>query len=263
MRYIPKIIHLIWFGNNPYPLIVQKCMDSWKKYCNEYEIKLWNENTFDIDSNTFVKEAYKAKKWAFVSDYVRLYALYHYGGVYIDSDVEILQSFEELLEDEHVVTGYSAKCWLTTGFIAAEKGNKWIKMLIEYYTGRHFVLPDGTYDMKPNNAIITELSKSKAAFKVGDSLISYGNVRLYPRIFFHPYQKQIFEFNEENIKNIDRFFNIDEKNTYCVHYSMGSWSEERHTLFSKFKHWIRKIAPQPIIEWLESIYYKKYTYLDI
>ncbi len=260
MRYIPKIIHLIWFGKNPYPPIVQKCITSWEKFCQGYEIKLWNEETFDVKSNTFVNEAYGEKKWAFVSDYVRLYALYYYGGVYIDSDVEVLKSFENLLEDEHVVTGYSANCWIPAGFMAAEKENSWIKALLEYYNDRHFVLSDGSYDMKPNNAIITELSRQKFGFKVGDSFISYGGVKLYPRVFFHPYKRQAFELNEENLKNPDRFFNLSKENTYCIHYSMGSWGEKQNTVLSKFKHWLRRIAPQSVIERMESIYYKKYTW---
>ena len=260
MRYIPKIIHLIWYGRNPYGPIVQRCVDSWRTYCSDYEIRLWNEDTFDINTNIFAKEAYEAGKWAFVSDYVRLYALYHYGGVYIDSDVEVVQDFDHLLENEHVVTGYSAKCWLTSGFIAAEKHNIWIKSLLEYYIGRHFVLPDGSFDMKPNNAIITQLSEQKYGFKIGDQVITKGNVKLYPRIYFHPYKKEVFEFNEENINSIDKFFNIDYCNTYCIHYSVGSWGGNDKPLYAQMKHWIRKILPQPVVEWMESIYYKKSTW---
>lgn len=256
MRYIPRIIHLIWFGGNPYSPIVQRCIDSWRVYCPNYEIKLWNEESFDINTNIYVKEAYEAKKWAFVSDYVRLYALYNYGGVYIDSDVEILKSFEELLEDEHVVTGYSASCWIPAGFMAAEKGNIWIKALLDYYDDRHFILPDGSYDMKVNNAIITEISEKDFGFKVGDLSINYGNVKLYPRRYFHPYKKEVFEFNEKNMQQLNKFFNIDEKDTYCIHYSMGSWVSNHRTPYYKLKHLVRKIMPQCIVECLERIYYK-------
>lgn len=256
MRYIPKTIHLIWFGGNQYNLIVKKCIDSWYKYCPDYDIKLWNEESFDINLNIYAKEAYETKKWAFVSDYVRLYVLYNYGGVYIDSDVMVLKNFDCLLEDEHVVTGYSSSLWIPAGFMAAEKSNEWIKALLDYYTNRHFQLSRDSFDMKVNNAIITEISMKKFGFKIGDMSIKYGNVKLYPRRFFHPYKKEVFEFNEENIKKFNKFFNINEKDTYCIHYSMGSWVENHNTPYYQLKHLIRKILPQYIIEWLECIYYK-------
>ena len=93
---IPKIIHYCWFGKNEKPDIVIKCIDSWKKILNEYEIIEWNEKNFKIDSNKFVKQAYDSKKFAFVSDYVRVYALYNYGGIYLDTDVEVFKSLDEL-----------------------------------------------------------------------------------------------------------------------------------------------------------------------
>ena len=89
MNYIPRKIHAVWFGRNSYSQMVKRCMESWQKMMPDYEIKVWNEDNFDISQNTYVKEAYEAKKWAFVSDYVRLYALYEEGGVYIDTDIEI------------------------------------------------------------------------------------------------------------------------------------------------------------------------------
>ena len=97
---IPKIIHYCWFGKNEKPDIVKKCIDSWKKILNEYEIIEWNEKNFKIDSNKFVKQAYDSKKFAFVSDYVRVYALYNYGGIYLDTDVELLRPLDELLKDK-------------------------------------------------------------------------------------------------------------------------------------------------------------------
>lgn len=260
MRYIPKTIHLIWYGGNPYSPIVKRCIASWERHCPDYEIMLWDEEHFDVGGNAFAREAYEAKKWAFVSDYVRLYALYHYGGVYIDSDVEVVKGFDHLLEGEHAVTGYSAKGWLTTGFMAAEKENPWIGELLDYYSDRHFILPGGKYDMKPNNAVITELSKRKNGFKVGDLSIAYGNVRLYPRVYFHPYKRQVFDFNEENMEDLGRYFNTDEERTYCIHYSMGSWGDQKKTPLTRLKHWVRKVSPQAFVEWLESIYYRKFTW---
>ncbi len=94
---IPKVIHYIWFGKGKKNELIEGCMKSWKKYCPDYEIKEWNEDNFDINSNQYVKEAYDNKKWAFVSDYVRLYALYNEGGVYLDTDCELLGNIDEFL----------------------------------------------------------------------------------------------------------------------------------------------------------------------
>ena len=97
---IPKIIHYCWFGKNPLSDLAKKCIDSWKKYCPDYEIIEWNEENFDINSNVYVKEAYDSKKWAFVTDYVRLYALDKCGGIYMDTDVELLKGIDVFLENE-------------------------------------------------------------------------------------------------------------------------------------------------------------------
>lgn len=256
MRYIPRTIHLIWFGGSPFPPIVQKCVDSWKSKCPDYNIAIWNEDSFDLNSNVFVMEAARAKKWAFVSDYVRLYVLYNYGGVYIDSDVEVLKNFDELLEDEHVVTGYSNASWIPAGFMAAEPHNVWVGELLAYYNNRHFIYEDGTYDMTVNNEIITNISERDFGFKIGDLYIKRGEVRLYPREFFHPYKRRVFDFTEDNLKNLSHFFNIDPHNTYCVHYSMGSWVTNSQSVGYKFKHLVRSISPEFVINVLERIYYR-------
>ena len=97
---IPKVIHYCWFGNNPKPKMVKKCINSWKKYCSDYEIIEWNENNFDVNYCDYVKEAYEAKKWAFVSDFARLWIIYNCGGIYLDTDVEIIRNLDELLNDK-------------------------------------------------------------------------------------------------------------------------------------------------------------------
>ena len=89
---INKVIHYCWFGGNPKSDLINRCIESWKKYCPDYEIIEWNEKNFDIDSNKFVKEAYEARKWAYVSDYIRAYAIYNYGGIYLDTDVLVVES---------------------------------------------------------------------------------------------------------------------------------------------------------------------------
>lgn len=263
MKYIPKVIHLIWVGRNPYSPIVEKCIESWKKYCPEYEIKLWNEDNFDINSNVFVKEAYEAKKWAFVSDYIRLYALYNEGGIYIDSDCELLQGLDNILGDDHVVTGYSSSNWIPTGLMAAEKGNPWIKKLLDYYQDKHFVLEDGSYDMKVNNVIITEISNKECGFKAGDMWIEYGQVRLYPRVYFHPFPKKVVDWKKADINDVKKYYKYDKQKTYCIHYGTATWVNNRETPYYKFKHFVRRITPQFLMEPIERVYYKFHKWNEV
>ena len=118
---IPKVIHFCWFGHGEYPELIVKCMETWKKYLPEYEIVKWSEDNFDINSNQYVKEAYENKKWAFVTDYVRLYALYTCGGIYLDSDVEILKPIDEFLDNE-AFSGFESKDTVPTAIMGAVKG---------------------------------------------------------------------------------------------------------------------------------------------
>ena len=94
---IPKVIHFCWLSNDPYPLKIRRCMDTWKKVMPDYEVKLWNTDNFDIDSVPYVRQAFEARKWAFAADYIRMYALYTEGGIYLDSDVKILKRFDDFL----------------------------------------------------------------------------------------------------------------------------------------------------------------------
>ena len=259
MRYIPKVIHLIWFGGNPYSDVVKKCIESWATFCPDYPVKVWNENNFDINCNDYVKEAYAAKKWAFVSDFVRLYALYNEGGVYIDSDVELLKGIDDILEDRHVVTGYSSSNWIPTGFMAAEKGNVWIKELLDYYENRHFVNEDGSYDMKVNNVIITELSQERFGFVAGDMAIKRGNVSLFPQEYFHPFPRRAFDYTKTDPEKAKKYF-CTTKDTYCIHYGTATWVDNRNTAMYKLKHFVRLVTPRKITEKLERIYYKLHVW---
>lgn len=100
---IPKIIHLCWLSGDPYPPLIENCINSWKKHLPEYEIKIWSKSTFDINSIRWVKEAYQHKKYAFAADYIRFFALFNYGGIYLDADVEVLKSFNPLIEREYFI----------------------------------------------------------------------------------------------------------------------------------------------------------------
>ena len=113
MSKIPKIIHYCWFGRGEKPEIVKRCINSWKENLKDYEIIEWNENNFDININNYVKEAYENKKYAFVSDYVRVYALYNMGGIYFDTDVEVFKSLDEFLQEDSF-WGFEEKDYIAT-----------------------------------------------------------------------------------------------------------------------------------------------------
>ena len=145
---IPKIIHYVWVGNNPKPKDIKKCMKTWKKHLKDYKIIEWNESNFDISSHPFVKKAYEAKKWAYVSDYIRMYAIYNYGGIYLDTDVLVLENFDKFLNNK-VFVGFERENYPFTAVFGAEKKNKFIKKLLDYFDN----LDAYNFDFENNNTI--------------------------------------------------------------------------------------------------------------
>lgn len=145
---IPKIIHYVWVGNNPKPKDIKKCMKTWKKHLKDYKIIEWNESNFDISCHPFVKKAYEAKKWAYVSDYIRMYAIYNYGGIYLDTDVLVLENFDKFLNNK-VFVGFERENYPFTAVFGAEKKNKFIKKLLDYYDN----LDAYNFDFENNNTI--------------------------------------------------------------------------------------------------------------
>ncbi len=137
---IPKIIHYCWFGGNPKPEIIERCIASWRKYCPEWDIIEWNESNFDVNSYKFTKQAYDCKKWAFVSDVVRLDAIIKYGGIYLDTDVEILTSrpFDDLLKNENIVVFETERAISTGLCLGGCENSKFLQALLEPYFNMNF-----------------------------------------------------------------------------------------------------------------------------
>ena len=158
MRTIPKIVHYCWFGNNEKPNDVQRYIETWRKFLPDYEFMEWNESTFDMERTIpYVKEAYAAKKYAFVSDYVRIYALHQYGGIYFDTDVEVRKTFEEYLENREMVLGFESERSLITAFLAVSAHHPYIKEFLDSYKERSFLKKDGSYDLMTINEGFSKL----------------------------------------------------------------------------------------------------------
>lgn len=212
---IPKVIHYCWFGGKQYPRLVKKCIRSWIKLLPDYTIKCWNEESFDIDSAPiYVREAFKMKKYAFVSDYVRLYVLYNEGGIYLDTDVEILKDFTSLLNGD-VVLGYESASKISTAFIASAPKSIWIGDLLNKYMHRNFIKSDGTLDLTTNVSFISDELRSNG-INLNGGYFRNSFIELYPQEYFSP---RNWEDGKYSITS----------NTYAIHYFQGSW----HSLLTK------------------------------
>lgn len=226
---IPKIIHCCWFGGNPMPRSVKKFMGSWRKCLPDYEIKIWTEKEFNpLDSIPYVKEAYECAKYAFVSDYVRLYALSQYGGIYLDTDVEILKSLDPYIETPFMCFEDDDK--LSTAIIAAEKSTSWVNDILGMYKERRF-LNNGEMDLTTNVEFISK-QFIKWGLCVGGQRQTVNDVVIYPSVYFSPKSWGTGKYH------------ITE-DTVAIHHFAGSWHSRTTRILSHFlsNKTIIKIAP--------------------
>lgn len=205
---IPKKIHYCWFGNGPKPALAQKCIDSWKKYLPEYEIKEWNEANFDLESFPYAKQAYDARKFAFVTDVVRLYAMYTEGGIYMDTDVEVLKPLNSLLEYE-AVSGFETTNLIPTGLMASEQNCKIIGELLRDYESRKFINDDGSLNTTTNVIYITDTLK-KYGLQLNNHFQAVAGFTFLPSEYLCP----------KSVK--DGKIHVTD-NTLVIHHFAGSW----------------------------------------
>ena len=185
---IPKIVHFCWFGSNPYPNKIKKCIESWQKYLTNYEFKLWNEETFDIEKSCqYVKDAYKEKKYAFVSDFVRLYALYNYGGIYLDTDIEIINEIPVGILNHKLILSLDDEGYISGSFIGSKKNVTFLSHMINFYENLSFYNNDGSLNMEVNNTYLQqELIKKGYDYKqINKQQLLKDDIVLYPDDFFH------------------------------------------------------------------------------
>lgn len=207
---IPKKIHYCWFGRGPKPTLVLKCIESWKKYLSDYEIIEWNEENFNVNSNLYVMQAYRARKFAFVSDYVRLYALYNEGGIYFDTDVEVRKNLDEFLTLDGF-TGFEDENWTVTATMASEPNNMVINRLLRYYDNRRFGI-NGRYDLTTNTNSITHIFKQEYGIRLDGTKqqLKGTNFIIYPKDYFCACN---WLTKETKIT----------ENTYTIHHFNASW----------------------------------------
>jgi len=210
IKLIPQIIHYCWFGRGEKSAMVNTCIESWREFLPEYQIIEWNETNFNIENSiAYVKDAYKCKKYAFVSDYVRLYALRQWGGIYMDTDVEVLKSYNDLLtyssfwgfEDDH----YMASC-----VIGAQESDILVDAFFHHYDNKKFINDDGSMNQLTNTYILSELVGSMGITLNGKQQNINDNIAIFPKTYFSPY----------DYKNGDNF--ICEK-SYAIHHFSQTW----------------------------------------
>lgn len=242
---IPKIIHYCWISNNEnieLPKIVKECIISWKNILPDYEIKKWDQNNFDIKKVTFTKEAFENKKYAFVSDYIRLYALYKYGGIYLDTDVKVLKSLDGILSNK-LVLGFEDKQTIATCLIASEPKNPIIGELLKLYNAKSFVKKNGDLDMTPNTILMTNILK-KYNIKIDGTLQEREGLKVYPIEYFCPMNGYTGECHITS-------------NSYAIHLFNGSWLDPkkqiRLNLYKKYYNRYNKYLPSYIANILSKI----------
>lgn len=223
---IPKKIHYFWFGGNEKPKSVIKCINSWKKFCPDYEIIEWNESNFDVHCMTFTEQAFASKKYAFVSDVARLIVTYEHGGIYMDTDVELLKPLDSLLSNKAYMS-FENNNFVNSGQgFGTEAGVEFFKEHIEEYKNEVFINNDGTFNMLGCPIVATRLLKKKGLVLDGKEQI-IDNVHIYPAEYFNPYDSATGRIRKTS-------------NTYSIHWYDQSWNKQSK-LKKKFNQYAHRL----------------------
>ena len=226
---IPKIIHYCWFGPKEIPAMELQCIESWKKYLPDYELKCWNERTFDINKYPFAKQAYERKYYAFVSDFVRTLVLKEYGGLYLDTDVEILSDLSPLLDSE-VVLGFENRTCIGTALMAFPPNHPIMAEFFEFYMEHPFITENNQVNIIANPTILATILKDYNIIFKGEEQLINNEIHIYHRDVFFPKQMSKDEFRVT-------------KETVAIHRFSGSWLTERQKKRGTNKYWINVCRP--------------------
>ncbi len=214
-----KTIHYCWFGGAEKSDTIKMCIESWKKFCPDFEIKEWNESNFDVHCCKYVEEAYNSKKWAFVSDYCRFYVLYNYGGIYLDTDVELIKPIDDL---PSTFVGFERDSCVASGLIrGADAGDELCKAVMESYENDSFIKADGGYNVLTVCDRETGMLKERG-LKLDGSLQIVGGTTVYPTEYFNP---KGGDYGKETIT----------ENTRAIHHYLASWKSPLDRLIMQYK----------------------------
>ena len=252
---IPKIIHYCWFGGNPEPNDVKKCIASWRKFLPDYKIIRWDESNYDVHKNQYMNDAYKEKKWAFVSDYCRLDVVYKYGGIYLDTDVEVIKSFDDLL-DEKMFCGFESRdpifvksrkkveysVNLGLGY-GAEKQHAYLREMLDLYQHLNFYKEDGSLNLVACPRYQT-LILSKHGLVANNKTQRLPDCMVYSPEYFCP---------QSNVT--DEILSLTDK-TYSIHHFTISWASHKDLEARKWKNKLNKFMPYWLGSKIVTLFYK-------
>lgn len=225
---IPKIIHYCWFGHNSLTPLAKRCILSWQKYCPDYKIVEWNEENFDINAWEYTKEAYACKKWAFVSDVARLVALNTHGGIYLDTDVEIIKNIDDL-QNYDAFSGFESRSDIAAGVMASLPHHRFIEELLKQYDSDHFMRNDGSLNQYTIVRRMTTLLK-KYGLEGNNALQTVAGITLFPQDYFYP--------KDRDTKQL-----VITRNTYTIHHYDGSWLTEEDNYINFLRENMKKVFP--------------------
>lgn len=239
-------IHYCWFGGNSKSPLILKCIESWHRYCPGAEILEWNEKNFDIAMSRYTREAYEAKKWAFVSDYCRYYVLHKYGGIYLDTDVELIRPLTGLPEN---FVGFENGNFIASGLIrGAPRGDRLCKLMLDDYNNDMFFLPDGRLNTKTVCQRETSLLL-QFGLKQNNTLQQVAGTTVFPTEFFCP------------LNSNTRILKVT-KNTYSIHHYAASWcpewTEYLSTTYAKWNKFLPSLWASLIARILCNLHFMGY-----
>lgn len=240
---IPKIIHCFWFGENSLSPLAEKCIDSWRKNCPDYEIKFWNEQNYDVSKNNYMLQTYNAQKYGFTVDFARLDVVYTYGGIYLDTDVELMKSLDSFLNDGCFM-GFETQKTVALGLgFGAEAGNETILELMKAYDDMNFILPDGSLNLRPSPGIQTEVLKRLGMKQNGEEQTICNNCHIYPKDVFNPCD---LDTRKIQLK----------PNSVAIHHYAGSWLTKENQRNNKIYSLIARLCGAGVAKKIRKIYKK-------
>lgn len=243
---IPKIIHYCWFGGNPLPELAQKCIASWKKFCPDYKIKEWNESNFDINRCVYTREAYEAKKWPFVSDYARFKILYDNGGLYFDTDVELIKPIDDIIEQGGFMgLENDGETTVAPGLgLGASPSLSLYQEILDFYNKQHFFNNDGTMNQTTIVAYTTNILKRHGLKHTHSAIQCVAGVYIYPQDYFCPMDCVTGKITiTDNTRSIHHYMASAYTPTELRHHKLGQ--KARNIFGMKIGNFIERIYTFP------------------